>query len=175
MRKKKIIEQNSLLFKQLAEAQQQVMMLKKQLSEKQTELSEKENTIISLKNDAVKNNNIIQTLSVSPEICEYSDVDTPNSEEVCEKFVFGDDIEYGGSVIGEIVLNSAKYSNFLTENGETRYRELVNLILGKAEVAKSDILAVVKSENELEWKKSEIDKIKTEAIEYFDSILAQRQ
>ena len=84
------------------------------------------------------------------------------------------DFEYASAVIGKIVVASAEYSNQLTVGGETRYIELVNLILGRAEVAKSEILAIVSLQEEFSVKKERIDIVFEKSKEYFESVMAQR-
>lgn len=83
------------------------------------------------------------------------------------------DVDYGASVIGKIVVSAANYSNRLTVGGETKYRELVNLILGRTEVAKADILSAVTSDNGFDTKKAAIDLIYEQTCEYFESVMAQ--
>ncbi len=83
------------------------------------------------------------------------------------------DIEYASSAIGDLVLDSATKSNTLTSDGNVKHRELVNLLLGKTEVAKAEILSIVSEEVEFETKKEKIDAVKSEALDYFASVLAQ--
>ncbi len=82
--------------------------------------------------------------------------------------------QYGAEIIGKIVVAAAQNSNTLTAGGETKYRELVNLILGKTEVAKADILSAVNSETTFEIKKNIIDDVYESTLEYFESVMAQR-
>ena len=70
-------------------------------------------------------------------------------------------------------MESASGSNMLTVDGNADNRELVNLLLGKTEVAKAEILSVVSQNIGLEEKKIKIDSIADEALDYFKSILAQ--
>ena len=83
------------------------------------------------------------------------------------------DFEYASEVIGKLVFESANGSNILTSGGNTKYRELVNLLLGKTEVAKAEILAVVTGGDTLDAKVEKIDKIRDETLDYFQSVLAQ--
>ena len=86
-----------------------------------------------------------------------------------EKKVVGNASE----VIGKLVIESAAGSNLLTAGGNTGHRELVNLLLGKTEVAKAEILAIVTDVGDFEEKKARIDAVSDETIDYFRSILAQ--
>ncbi len=87
-----------------------------------------------------------------------------------------DDMSYGASAIGKIVVSAAKHCNRLTAKGSSdTVKELINLILGRTEVAKSDILNIICSEDTLETKKELIDKEKIYAEDYFCSVLAQTE
>ena len=83
------------------------------------------------------------------------------------------DMEYGAKVIGQIVVSAAEYSNKLTIGSNSSQKELVNLILGKTEVAKSEILSVIQTDDAFEVKSSKIDQIALVTKEYFESVLAQ--
>lgn len=83
------------------------------------------------------------------------------------------EIEYGSKIIGEIVMSATYHSNLLTTLGKDNLKELLNLILGRSEVAKSEILNIVSSDASIENKMQMIDAERDEAIEYFKSILEQ--
>ena len=85
-----------------------------------------------------------------------------------------DDFLYASKTIGEIVVLAAKYSNDLTVNGNTKNRELVNLILGQTEVQKSKILDIYLSSDSIDVKKVKIDECLEESKEYFECILTQQ-
>lgn len=84
-----------------------------------------------------------------------------------------EDKEYAAEIIGKIVLDAAKKCNSLTSDGKVKNLELVNLILGRTEVAKAEILRACKKEIPLEDKKLIIDNEKCDAMDYFISVLAQ--
>lgn len=156
MRKKALMEQNMLLFKQIDD-------LRRELNDVKSELKQKTDIIDKFNVDAINNNSSAHSESI---------------EEI-EKKVMGkklpEDIDYGSEIIGKIVVDSANLSTALTANGETKYKELVNLILGKTEVAKSEILSVVNESSDIETKKEKIDNIYKEANEYFESVMAQKE
>ena len=83
------------------------------------------------------------------------------------------DMEYGAKVIGQIVVSAAEYSNKLTVGGDDSKKELVNLILGKTEMAKAEILSVVETSDSFDVKCSKMDQIAAVSKEYFESVLAQ--
>ena len=97
-----------------------------------------------------------------------------DKEEKNSEIILEEDMQYAADTIGKLVIESAKFSNTLTEGGNTAYIELVNLILGKTEVSKSEILTIAKQELPLEVKKQKIDAVKASTIEYFESVMAQR-
>jgi len=83
------------------------------------------------------------------------------------------DMEYGAKVIGQIVVSAAQYSNKLTLGGDDSHKELVNLILGKTEMAKSEILSVIQTDDAFDVKCVKMDQIAAVSKEYFESVLAQ--
>lgn len=95
------------------------------------------------------------------------------TEEIEEKIELSPEIEYGSKIIGEIVMSATYYSNLLSSSGKDNLKELLNLILGRTEVAKSEILNIVSSEVSFENKMQMIDAQRDEAIEYFKSIMEQ--
>jgi len=155
MRKSKIIKENLVLFNQINELREEIESLKVKLQEKDKEINR-------LNNEASSNKANKASAPLKEIEKKVMRIDTP------------DDVSYGSTVIGQIVVDSANYSNILTSNGETKYIELVNLILGKAEVAKSDILSVVSEDIPIEIKKEKIQSIKKATSEYFESVMAQR-
>ena len=81
--------------------------------------------------------------------------------------------EYGAAAIGKIVVAAAETSERLTAGGEAS-PETVNSVLGKAEVAKAEVLAAVSGQEDISEKKTRIDCIVENAREYFKSIEALR-
>ncbi len=87
-----------------------------------------------------------------------------------------DDTKYGSKIIGQIVVSAARYCNSLT-NGSNREitKEQVNLILGRTEVAKAEILKELSKDISFEEKKSAIDFQQKSAEDYFKSVSAQTE
>ena len=137
MRKKKLIAQNLELF-------DQIESLRAAVAEKDKKIGELESRINALKSQP--------KAEVAPR-----DVPLKRLEEkVTGNTVYGRDIEYASEVIGKLVIESASGSNRLTSGGSTEHRELVNLLLGKTEVAKAEILSVVSENISFEEKKEKI-------------------
>ena len=159
MKKKLLILQNEQLFDRLNGAQSEIKRLKEELEHRDTRINEllKENERLlsrlnatePLKNLEAK---LVKQASVTPEV------------------------EYGASVIGKTVIEAAKACNRLTQNGaQENVKELVNLILGRTEVAKAEILNIVSEEESFEAKKQKIDAQYESAADYFGSVMAQKQ
>lgn len=82
--------------------------------------------------------------------------------------------EFGAEIIGRIIVSATQHANELSIDGDSKNLELINLILGRTEVEKANILQIVFSEADFEVKKSMMLSCENEALEYFESIMAQR-
>ncbi len=156
MRKKELLQQNQSLFEMLQKNQLEMNELKSRLEE-----SDKQIEGLRVALDEAKRET--ETEEPIEEMAGNQVKDTDLKPEV----------EYGAKIIGEIVVCAATHSNKLAVGGDEAHRELVNLILGKTEVAKSEILSIVSSEDGLEVKCARIDTVLAEAKEYFESVMAQ--
>ena len=93
---------------------------------------------------------------------------------VTEEVVLPDSImEFGAEIIGKIVIESAKYADQVAASATLNKKELLNLIMGKSEVCKAEILSIVTSDNQTETKISLINAELSEATDYFKSVVAQ--
>lgn len=101
--------------------------------------------------------------------------DDSEEEKVQEKseIKLSQEMEYAASVIGEAVIEATKVCNKLAANGDENTKELVNLVLGRNEVLKSEILQILSLETAFEQKQNLIQSEKIKAYDYFNSILAQ--
>ncbi len=87
---------------------------------------------------------------------------------------FSEDFEFASFIIGKVVVEATKTCNELSNGCQTADRlELVNLILGRTEVLKSEILKILTSEATLEIKKKLMQDEENCAYDYFNSIKAQ--
>lgn len=156
MRKKDLIALNAKLFKKSDDLEAQNRQL------------EKENEELKLKAE-----------KLTKELSELKEKLSAEAEKktvkpLCE-IKIPTDKEYGAEVIGKIVLKSAAHCTTLSsleQNNTTK--ELVNLILGRTEIAKAEILKIVSEDMPLETKKSLIDAEQSSAEDYFLSVLAQK-
>lgn len=91
-----------------------------------------------------------------------------------EKVVLPDSVmEFGSEIIGKIVIESANYADVVTASASKDKKELLNLIMGKSEVCKAEILNVVTGNASTEVKISLINAQLSEAVDYFKSVVAQ--
>ena len=144
---------------EIKEAFEDILAFEKQLAEREDE-------IIALKNEKER---LEAKLNATPPLKAL--------EAKVEKQAYvSPEVEYGAAVIGKIVVEAAKYINRVTSRGEQEYtKELINLILGRTEVAKSEILSIVSSDAGADEKKRGADAQLEQAKDYFESIIAQVQ
>lgn len=90
-----------------------------------------------------------------------------------EKAILSQEMKIGAKVIGEAVIEAAKICNTITEKGGENSKELVNLVLGRCEVLKAEILAIALCEVGFQQKQEMMQTEQTAAYDYFNSILAQ--
>ncbi len=105
---------------------------------------------------------------------EKNDKTKPSSnEELTEKSHIGFGkgmLEFSSDIIGKIVVSAARQCNKLSVDGN---KELINLILGRTEVAKAEILDVAACEADDEHKRLMITGIYEQVLEYISSVAAQ--
>ncbi len=79
--------------------------------------------------------------------------------------------EYGSVAIGKIVQESIKYSGAVSASNNKK--ELLNLIMGKGEIAKNEIYTIAQCDSSDEIKRELIDAQVNEALDYFKSVAGQ--
>ncbi len=169
MNKSLLIKQNKQLFDKLHISELSNNRLKEELAALKKSIAHLEAEIESLKSNGdefVEATDTSETVGASEDV-----IETP--EETKDNIVLGEDIEYGSKIIGEIVVQAALASNKLKEIGHPNIKELVNLILGRTEVSKGEILNIISSNVSIDAKIKMINDVKTQVFEYFNSILEQ--
>ncbi len=159
MRKKKLIEQNLSLFEQLEKSQAELVELKRMLNKNAEEI----NALKAKLEEKKADDNQVTVTEPMRRL----------EEKIIANATLKPDMEYASKAIGKIVVAAAEHSNKLTIGGDDSKLELVNLILGKTELAKSEILSVIEVEDTLEVKSAKIDQIVEASTEYFKSVAAQ--
>ena len=165
MNKNLLIKQNRQLFDRLQISELSNKRLNDELQNLKKIITRLETEIENLKNlDEV---NLEENLSLDNE-----NIDVVSAR-VDNEAVLGEDIEYGSKIIGEIVIQAALTSNKIKEISHPNIKELVNLILGRTEVAKGEVLNIVSSEFSFDEKLQMMNDVKAQSFEYFESILKQ--
>lgn len=159
MRKKKLIEQNLSLFEQLEKSRAELVELKRMLNKNAEEI----NALKAKLEEKKADDNQVTVTEPMRRL----------EEKIIANATLKPDMEYASKAIGKIVVAAAEHSNKLTIGGDDSKLELVNLILGKTELAKSEILSVIEVEDTLEVKSAKIDQIVEASTEYFKSVAAQ--
>lgn len=158
MKKKELYRLNDQLFARLEAAKAEIERLKKENNE----------LLNNIKKFSEENQSEIIEQTVEPE----KSVEKAN--EKVDYIPIDDITQCGAEVIGKIVINTAQFCQRLTGfSKKEKTKELINLILGRTEVAKAEILKIVNSDNLIDIKKSLIDKEYANAVDYFESVLAQ--
>ncbi len=81
--------------------------------------------------------------------------------------------EHAALAIGRIVKESAGYVNLISTSNSSNKKELLNLIMGRGEVAKSEIFAIAEGDAPEETKRELIDTAVAETVDYFKSVAGQ--
>lgn len=82
-------------------------------------------------------------------------------------------VEYGSVAIGKIICESVKATRTIGDSVSENKKELLNLIMGKGEIAKNEIFNITESDVSAEAKRELIDAQVVEAIDYFKSVAEQ--
>lgn len=186
MKKSKIIAQNEELFTRLGNAEKRIKELEEKLSVTNEQLKTEiaKNAELRAAAETREDEKAVADTSEkseepeTPSVKEFrfaiqADGNETNGAGLPE-VILDEDMQYAADTIGEIVIESAKYSDRLAEGGRAEDKELVNLILGKTEVSKSEILAIAKQDMPIDVKKLRIDSVKTATFEYFESVKGQK-
>ncbi|MGI6279076.1 MAG: VanZ family protein [Acutalibacteraceae bacterium] len=165
MRKKQYIELADTLQKSLHEARLAADSLREEnfslskkialLENENKQLKLKLESITAAKNDEEIKNDVSAKSPAEPEI--------------------PDDMKYGAEIIGKIVFAATKHCNSLSSSPvDSDTKELINLILGRTEVAKAEILKIVSCDLSHDDKAAAMQKELMEAEDYFTSVIAQK-
>lgn len=104
----------------------------------------------------------------------YEEESQDEQEDKNETVVIADQaMEYGSLIIGKIVVESARYANEISASTSENKKELLNLIMGKAEVAKAEIYSISTGSAPTQTKKDLIDGELSSSLDYFKSVIGQ--
>lgn len=190
MRKRELMEQIEALTNKLLEADSCIEQLSNELIYKNNEIARLKEKLEKAENRELKEEITTEdTAEISPVNQPEQDAVT-EPEEKEEKPVIKDynDFDfiaaaspkaeisakdYSVKVIGKIVMESVKVNCVLASSENENKKELINLVLGRTEVAKEEISSLLSCGLEEAEIKASIDKECEEVTEYFQSILGQ--
>lgn len=172
MNKNLLIKQNNELFDKIRILKSKNASLFSQIANLEQEISNYKSKIsaLEIENSELKNR---KEVVISQEAIEHTQEETIEVIEPNETVELPDEFNYASDIIGDIVIKAAGYINKLTESTNDNKKELINLILGRTEIAKAEILNAVSSEVTFSAKQDLINTQYSEAIEYFKSIIEQ--
>ena len=156
MRKKDIIQLNAQLFEKAERLQ----------------LANEE---LRLENVGLKAKIEQLTLKIDKRASQTSNTEIPEAiQENMDVVTVDKPTELGSQIIGKIIVSATQYCNQITAGNTENSKELVNLILGRTEVAKAEILQIVENtELSIELVNELSLQEQASAEDYFKSVLAQ--
>ena len=171
MRKKILLEQFDLLtesyekcFFELSELKKEKEKLLERINVLENKLAQEQDLGFNVGCDSFEQIEESQENHETQPVEEKADTSTP---------VIDDAMEYGAKIIGNIIVESAKYCDMLTNKPSENTKDLINLIMGKSEICKSEILTIAIGEMDYNTKRELIDSQANDAMDYFKSVLAQ--
>lgn len=169
MNKKKLIAKMSELIETHNSLQRELDCVKRENSELKTlvkTLTEQLEQTKKSKKEEKAVTEPTETVSFEPK------AEVPVSCEPKETVILADTVmEYGSVAIGKIVQESIKYSGIVSSSDNKK--ELLNLIMGKGEIAKNEIYTITRCDSSEETKRELIDAQLNETLDYFKSIAGQ--
>ena len=166
MNKTLLMKQNNDLFNRIQQLKNQNEKLSLENKKLKLKLEDCLNKINELELSKTVNLPVIPEENINPVLEE------PKKEEP-QEINLNEEILLGSQTIGDIIIKATGYINRLDESNYPNKKELVNLILGRTEIAKAEILNIVSSGVSLDSKKELMTTQFNEALEYFKSILEQ--
>ncbi|MBQ6815913.1 MAG: hypothetical protein IJP26_01595 [Clostridia bacterium] len=160
------MKQNNDLFNRIQQLKNQNEKLSLENKKLKLKLEDCLNKINELELSKTVNLPVIPEENINPVLEE------PKKEEP-QEINLNEEILLGSQTIGDIIIKATGYINRLDESNYPNKKELVNLILGRTEIAKAEILNIVSSGVSLDSKKELMTTQFNEALEYFKSILEQ--
>lgn len=172
------------LINKMVELIEAMNSLQRQLNSVKTENKELRDRVTALENAAKEPVKTQTEPAVIPEIAkgftvDENALDEPETVEEAPEITVNavplkdSVVEYAAVAIGKVVQESIKYANLISTSTSPNKKEVLNLIMGKAEVAKAEIFAITEGLLSDENKKELIDAQCAEALDYFKSAYAQ--
>lgn len=179
MNKNLLIKQNNELFSRINLLKNNNSALNSKVAQLTAEVEAYKQKIASLENELqllkTEKSKPITALEIE-EITEISDApETTQKEDATEKekVELPAEFNFASGIIGNIVIKAASTIEKINESSNDNKKELINLILGRTEIAKAEILSIISSDVSFESKQELINTQFDDANEYFKSILEQ--
>lgn len=176
MNKNLLIKQNNELFNRINilksnnnNLKLKVSMLKSEIEAYKEKIAVLENELNLLKSQEVNSINVLNFEEPSDTVSYHQPEDIKKNDDIR----LSDEFNFASDIIGNIVIKAASAIESLNNSQNNNKKELINLILGKTEIAKAEILNVVSSDVTFEAKKDLINTQFDDSVEYFKSILEQ--
>ncbi len=169
VRKKDLLEQNTVLYNRLQTALEERDKYKKLYKENIEEINSLRRQLCEMEKQYTPTPPVTESESAVHGIFE----DHPIKEEITAEVKLPDIMQYGAEVIGKIVLEGTKASNSFRDNPNEYSKDLINLVLGKTEVCKSAICEICAGDAEETEKQKNIDDVFKDATDYFQSLYKQ--
>ena len=179
MNKNLLIKQNNELFNRINVLKSNNSALNSKINRLSVEIEAYKRKIAELENELqlLKSEKPVQEdAKVLQEETEISVVSTIQENEEAnekEKIELPAEFNFASDIIGNIVIKAASAIEKLSEANKENKKELVNLVLGRTEIAKAEILNIISSDVSFEAKQELINSQYDDANEYFKSILEQ--
>lgn len=167
VRKKELFEQNTVLYNRLQTVTAELRKYKELYSQNISEINALRQALAEMELKTLKDDEPETTIELIDD--SFLD-DQPVSEALPE---LESATQYGAEVIGKIVLEGTKISNNFAEKQNDLSFELINLVLGKTEVCKSQIYDICSNNMVGDEKKTAIDAVYSECMEYFSGLTKQ--
>ena len=164
MRKKILLEQFDSLSSAYEKCFYELSELKKEKEKLLETISELEEKLAKTQEGFSVNTEIDTKTDEEEEIVPTNEIEVPTLD---------DAMEYGAEIIGKIVVESARYSDMVNDKPSENTKDLINLIMGKTEICKAEILTIATRELDYNTKRDLMDSQLNDAIDYFKSVLAQ--
>ena len=172
------------LINKMVELIEAMNSLQRQLNSVKTENKELRDRVTALENAAKESVKTQPEPAVIPETAkgftvDENALDEPETVEEAPEITVNavplkdSVVEYAAVAIGKVVQESIKYANLISTSTSPNKKEVLNLIMGKAEVAKAEIFVITEGLLSDENKKELIDAQCAEALDYFKSAYAQ--
>lgn len=164
VRKKDLFEQNTVLFNRLQSVTAELEKYKKLYDENIKEINALRRELANIEIEKAKDDDLTNAESVLKEV-----VPEQQSNTLADVVIDGS-MEYGAKIIGKIILEGTRISNDVAQSPNEYSKDIINLVLGKTEVCKSQIYDICKGDFAEDIMRQKVDEVYKDAVDYFNSL-----